>query len=85
MIAWENDLLILYYVYYIKYTSNQIAYVRTRGRGVKNWQNFAYVLMDGPLNKVCLKLCTAYTFIIYLLESFGFFLYFVQNECILIA
>ena len=33
MIAWENDLLIIYYVYYTWYTSNQIAYVRTGGRG----------------------------------------------------
>ena len=29
----EDDLLILYYAYYILYTSNQIAYVRTGGRG----------------------------------------------------
>ena len=34
MIAWENDLLTLYYIYHIKYTSNQIAYVSTGGRGV---------------------------------------------------
>ena len=33
MIAWENDLLIIYYVYYIWYTSNQIAYVRIGGGG----------------------------------------------------
>ena len=35
MIAWENDLSILYYVHYVKYTSDQIAYMRKGGGGVK--------------------------------------------------
>ena len=65
MIAWENNLLTMYYIYHTYYTSNQIAYVRTEGEGggsrplrthcvqgegwSKNGKMLRKYFMDGPL------------------------------------
>ena len=53
-----NDLLILYYVYYIFFTSNQIAYVRTGGGGQDHCVRVAYTGGGGggqKLAKFCVR------------------------------